>query len=278
MRIVDPATGQAVPDGVTGEIWVSGRSVAAGYYNREALTRQVFHARLPDDERRYLRTGDLGFLHDGELFITGRIKDLIIVNARNIYPQDVEAAVGRAAPAVRRAVAFSMPGEGSERLVVLAETASSRDDRPPFRDDRRGDPLQRHRGVRYRARRSPVREASHPHHDKREGAQAGGQAVVRVWRSATHQCRPSGNAGVQGMSTEFTDRFGTPASANGMYWLRASGVSDGGTADAGNDRRCGVRAVRRADGDRCGAIRGHVRHHLTGCGGGTAPVFHAPVV
>jgi acyl-CoA synthetase (AMP-forming)/AMP-acid ligase II len=123
VRIVDPASGLALPDGATGEIWVSGRSVAAGYYNRKPLTREVFHARLPGDERRFLRTGDLGFVHGGELVITGRIKDLIIVNARNIYPQDVEATVGRAAPAVRRSVAFSVCGEGSERLVVLAEAA-----------------------------------------------------------------------------------------------------------------------------------------------------------
>ncbi len=132
VKIVDPASEQPVPDGVTGEIWVAGRSVATGYYRREALTSQVFHAQLPDDKRSYLRTGDLGFLQDGELFITGRIKDLIIVNARNIYPQDVEAAVGRAAPAVRRSVAFSMPDERSERLVVLAEAGhrEDRDDSP----------------------------------------------------------------------------------------------------------------------------------------------------
>ena len=131
VRIVDPTTGLALPDGATGEIWVSGRSVAAGYYNREALTRKVFHARLPGDEHRYLRTGDLGFVHGGELFITGRIKDLIIVNARNIYPQDIEAAVGRAAPTVRKSVAFSVPGEGSERLVVLAEAVQRADPEDP---------------------------------------------------------------------------------------------------------------------------------------------------
>lgn len=121
VRIVDPGSGFESPDGTTGEVWVSGRSVAAGYYNRESLTRETFHGEVPGDERRYLRTGDLGFMHDGELFITGRIKDLIIVNARNIYPQDVEAAVGRAAPTVRRCVAFSVTGPGSEQLVVLAE-------------------------------------------------------------------------------------------------------------------------------------------------------------
>ena len=101
----------------------------------------MFHARLPADERRYLRTGDLGFIQRGELFVTGRVKDLIIVNARNIYPQDVEATVGRAAPAVRRSVAFSVPGEGSERLVVLAE-AGHRDVRPTIsrRSSRRSAP------------------------------------------------------------------------------------------------------------------------------------------
>ena len=75
----------------------------------------MFHARLADDERRYLRTGDLGFSRAGELYVTGRIKDLIIVNARNIYPQDVEAAVVRAAPGIRSAVAFSLPGDGAEQ-------------------------------------------------------------------------------------------------------------------------------------------------------------------
>ena len=124
VRIVEPSSGLALTDGAIGEIWVSGRSVAAGYFNREALSREVFDAQLAADERRYLRTGDLGFIHRGELFVTGRVKDLIIVNARNIYPQDVEATVGRAAPAVRRSVAFSVPGEGSERLVVLAEAGN----------------------------------------------------------------------------------------------------------------------------------------------------------
>jgi acyl-CoA synthetase (AMP-forming)/AMP-acid ligase II len=124
VRIVEPSSGLALTDGAIGEIWVSGRSVAAGYFNREALSREVFDAQLAADERRYLRTGDLGFIHRGELFVTGRVKDVIIVNARNIYPQDVEATVGRAAPAVRRSVAFSVPGEGSERLVVLAEAGN----------------------------------------------------------------------------------------------------------------------------------------------------------
>jgi acyl-CoA synthetase (AMP-forming)/AMP-acid ligase II len=121
VRIVDTATLTSLDDGLVGEIWVAGRSVAAGYYNRRELTGEVFRARLPDDVREYLRTGDLGFIQAGELFVTGRIKDLIIVDGRNIYPQDVEAAVVRSDPAIRRAVAFSIDGNSSEQLCVVAE-------------------------------------------------------------------------------------------------------------------------------------------------------------
>lgn len=121
VRIIDPHSERLVPPGEIGEIWIRGRSVAAGYYKQDALTKQVFHARLDGENANYLRTGDLGFMHDGELFVTGRIKDLIIVNGRNIYPQDVEASVVRADPSLRRAVAFSVPGDGTERLIVVAE-------------------------------------------------------------------------------------------------------------------------------------------------------------
>jgi acyl-CoA synthetase (AMP-forming)/AMP-acid ligase II len=121
-RIVDTTTLTTLEDGLVGEIWVSGRSVAAGYHNRPELTREMFHARLPGEDREYLRTGDLGFIRSGELFVTGRIKDLIIVNGRNIYPHDVEAAVARADPSFRRAVAFSIDGNSSEELCVVAET------------------------------------------------------------------------------------------------------------------------------------------------------------
>jgi acyl-CoA synthetase (AMP-forming)/AMP-acid ligase II len=120
VQIVDPATGVVLPDDSVGEIWLSGRSVAAGYHNREALTREVFRAQLADADRHYLRTGDLGFRRAGELFVTGRIKDLVVINARNIYPHDVEATVLRAAPTIRSAVAFSVAGEHTERLVVVA--------------------------------------------------------------------------------------------------------------------------------------------------------------
>ncbi len=121
VRIVDPMNFDSVDDGLVGEIWVSGRSVAGGYYNRGELTQEVFHARLAGDDGEYLRSGDLGFIREGELYVTGRIKDLVIVNGRNIYPQDVEATVLRADPAFRIAVAFSIQGDSCEELCVIAE-------------------------------------------------------------------------------------------------------------------------------------------------------------
>jgi acyl-CoA synthetase (AMP-forming)/AMP-acid ligase II len=123
VRIVDPSTRRPVGDGSVGEVWVSGRSVAAGYYSRPERSHNVFAARLPGDQTDYLRTGDLGFMRSDELFVTGRIKDLIVVNGRNIYPQDVEATVLRADPGVRRAVAFAVLGEDTEQLCVVAEPA-----------------------------------------------------------------------------------------------------------------------------------------------------------
>ena len=100
--IVDPATGlKCKPDSV-GEIWVAGPSVAHGYWNRPDETAATFATRLGSGRTRYLRTGDLGFLRDGELFVTGRLKDLIIIHGRNIYPQDIEATVGRSHPLLRQ--------------------------------------------------------------------------------------------------------------------------------------------------------------------------------
>ena len=121
VRIVDPTNLVSLDDGRVGEIWVSGRSVAAGYHNRDEQTREAFHARLANGDGEYLRTGDLGFVRSSELFVTGRIKDLIIVNGRNIYPQDVEATTMQANPSLRRAVAFSVLDNSSEHLCVVAE-------------------------------------------------------------------------------------------------------------------------------------------------------------
>ncbi|MEV0631580.1 fatty acyl-AMP ligase [Nonomuraea wenchangensis] len=115
VRIVGDAGDQ--PDGHVGEIWVRGPNVARAYWRDPARTAEVFGA------DGWLRTGDLGVWHDGRLYVTGRIKDLVIVDGRNHYPQDIEATVQEAHEAVRRdrVAAFAVPGADTERLVVVAE-------------------------------------------------------------------------------------------------------------------------------------------------------------
>ncbi|WP_260445972.1 MULTISPECIES: AMP-binding protein [unclassified Nostoc] len=111
-----------------GEIWVSGSSLAQGYWNRPEDTERTFHEYLADTgEGPFLRTGDLGFLHNGELFITGRIKDLIIIRGRNHYPQDIEITVEQSNPLLRpgACAAFSVDVFGEERLVVAVEVDRS---------------------------------------------------------------------------------------------------------------------------------------------------------
>ncbi|MFI1241036.1 fatty acyl-AMP ligase [Nocardia salmonicida] len=118
VRIVDPHTGQQALDDTVGEIWVQGDSVAAGYWNRPEETRHTFDAHL-GSEGPFLRTGDLGMLRGGELFVTGRLKDLMIINGRNLYPQDVEETVEQVHPALTTGVAVSVEAGGRERLVVV---------------------------------------------------------------------------------------------------------------------------------------------------------------
>lgn len=127
VAVVDPRTRLPRPAGEVGEIWVCGPSVAQGYWNQPELSEHTFRARRADEPARtYLRTGDLGFLdHDGELVVTGRVKDLIIVRGRNVYPQDLEHAVEQRVGGVRPgcSAAFAVEGEDTERVVVVAELA-----------------------------------------------------------------------------------------------------------------------------------------------------------
>jgi acyl-CoA synthetase (AMP-forming)/AMP-acid ligase II len=124
LAIVDPETSRSCADNEIGEIWVSAPNVAAGYWNRPEETALTFRAHLePDGAVPYLRTGDLGFLRDGELFVTGRLKDLIIIGGRNLYPNDIELTVEQSHPAVRPGccVAFAADLADEERLIVVAE-------------------------------------------------------------------------------------------------------------------------------------------------------------
>jgi amino acid adenylation domain-containing protein len=124
IAIVNPKTLTPCSPNEIGEICVSGPSVGQGYWNRKEETEQIFHAYVKDtEEGPFLRTGDLGFLHNGELFITGRAKDLIIIRGRNLYPQDIELTVERSHPSLRSGsgAAFSVEVGNEEQLVIVQE-------------------------------------------------------------------------------------------------------------------------------------------------------------
>ena len=131
IEIVDPESGRRAGAGQVGEIWISGPSVAQGYWGQREATEHDFHAHLADTgEGPFLRTGDLGFLRGGELFVTGRRKDLLILRGRNLYPQDIERTVEESHPALRRGcgAAFAVEADGEERLVVVQELDPHRRD------------------------------------------------------------------------------------------------------------------------------------------------------
>ena len=123
VSVVDPVSHAPLREGEVGEIWVKGPGVAAGYWNDAEASRAAFGALRADGAGPYLRTGDLGLLKGGEVFSTARLKDLIIVRGRNLYPQDVEATLERAHEAVRpgRTAAFPASVAGHEQLIVACE-------------------------------------------------------------------------------------------------------------------------------------------------------------
>nr|WP_286178085.1 aminotransferase class I/II-fold pyridoxal phosphate-dependent enzyme [Rhodopirellula sp. JC639] len=127
--IVDPETRRVLADDQIGEIWVDSPSVGAGYYQRKEATERTFKAMTEDGRGPFLRTGDLGFLFEGQLYVSGRLKDMIIVRGVNRYPQDVEETVERASSIVQAGAvaAFAMEHDGREQLTVVAEAARVRD-------------------------------------------------------------------------------------------------------------------------------------------------------
>ncbi|WP_405677488.1 amino acid adenylation domain-containing protein [Streptomyces sp. NBC_00868] len=143
LEIVDPVTRRPLPAGAIGEIWLSGPSVAQGYWNRPEHTEATFGARLATDENSaesaeraaepgpaFLRTGDLGLLHEGELYVTGRLKDLIIVRGRNHYPQDIEETVSSLHPALRANCGAAVQVELADaaELVIVQEVSRDHQD------------------------------------------------------------------------------------------------------------------------------------------------------
>ncbi|MBT5231634.1 MAG: AMP-binding protein, partial [Methylococcales bacterium] len=131
IHIVDPDTHLECSGHRVGEIWVKGGSIAQGYWNRPQETANSFHAMIKESQLGpFLRTGDLGFVHEGELFVTGRIKDVIIVRGRNHYPQDIENTVATADPSQGKGItpirfgnvaAIAVTEDGLEKVVVVAE-------------------------------------------------------------------------------------------------------------------------------------------------------------
>lgn len=126
LAIVDPDTLRECPDDRVGEIWTSSPSVAQGYWRNKQETERCFHARIADkpEEGPFLRTGDLGFVKDGELFVTGRIKDMMIIRGVNVYPQDIEITAQHVSPLLvpNSGAAFLVgDDENDEKLVVVQE-------------------------------------------------------------------------------------------------------------------------------------------------------------
>ncbi|MEV0012845.1 fatty acyl-AMP ligase [Streptomyces sp. NPDC047973] len=120
VRIVDPDTRRELPDGRIGEIWVRGESVGPGYWARPAETAAAFDCRIEGGGGGYLRTGDLGAVDDGLLHVTGRLKDMIVIAGRNLYPQDLERTVQQVSGLFGAATAFAVPGP-RERVVIVQE-------------------------------------------------------------------------------------------------------------------------------------------------------------
>lgn len=125
VRIVDAGTGAALPDARVGEVWVRGESVAQGYWGRPDLNAEVFDQRL-DGETGFFRTGDLGVIHDGELYITGRLKEVLIIRGRNLYPHDLEQTVRSVDPRLATGAGAVLALDAPEGSVVVVQEIKPR--------------------------------------------------------------------------------------------------------------------------------------------------------
>ncbi|MGC3981070.1 MAG: amino acid adenylation domain-containing protein [Steroidobacteraceae bacterium] len=123
LRVVDHQTLQVVPEGAVGELWIQSNAMAKGYWRKPEQTTETFNVALSGESGEWLRTGDLGFMQQGELHVLGRLKDLIIIRGVNVYPEDIEALVERVHDDLRPAgaVAFSIERDNEEQLVVVQE-------------------------------------------------------------------------------------------------------------------------------------------------------------
>ena len=124
VAIIDPETKVPSPKGHIGEIWAKGPSVTQGYWNKPEDTKETFQACIVGtDDGPWMRTGDLGFIHEGQLYVSGRLKDLIIIRGANFFPNDIEHSVENAHEALRKnaSAAFSMDIKDQEKLIIIQE-------------------------------------------------------------------------------------------------------------------------------------------------------------
>ena len=137
VKIVDPESLKDLGTDAIGEIWVAGPSKCLGYWNKPDLTKEAFEAQIPGDTsaQQFLRTGDLGLLHDGEIYVCGRLKDMIIIRGLNYYPQDVEKIVEKTSRQIRDGyvAAFGVADEGDENLIVVVGIKSKNKVPDPFK-------------------------------------------------------------------------------------------------------------------------------------------------
>lgn len=132
IKVVNPQTFESCADKVIGEIWISSDSVCAGYWNKPEASKDSFQCSIKGDANglRYYRSGDLGFIYKNQLYIVGRLKDLIIIHGKNYYPQDIEAIVEASHPSIRRncIIAFSIDEDDEEHLVIVCGTEAISDE------------------------------------------------------------------------------------------------------------------------------------------------------
>lgn len=199
VRIVDPETRRPTPPGRIGEIWVAGPSVAQGYWRNDEQTERVFRALTDSGEGPYLRTGDLGFVHNGELFIAGRCKDLIIVRGRNYYPQDIEQVVETSHPGLRPGcgAAFAIDRAGEEQLVVVHEVEPAYENKTEEvvaairRAVVQGFDIDPHAVVLVKSRKIPKTSSGKiQRHACRTGFVAGDLDVVSSWQAPVTAAAP----------------------------------------------------------------------------------------
>ncbi|HVR99972.1 MAG TPA: amino acid adenylation domain-containing protein [Thermoanaerobaculia bacterium] len=200
LAIVDPAAEEPLGPGRVGEIWVAGPSACRGYWQRPEETAVTFGGRLQGHaDVPFLRTGDLGFrTGDGELFVTGRLKDLVILRGRNHYPQDIELSVEASHPALRTGAAFAVEVEREERLVAVHEVdAGSEADLAAIADAARRAVAQEHEVVLYELVLIPAGRLPRTSSGK-------------VQRRVTRERLAGGDLGVLGRSTLSATKGGDP--------------------------------------------------------------------